>query len=154
MDGRRVNHSAISWIVEADGPLIPHLRVGVITPYCDDYLLSLICNDRVLDGEIHGEPRVHAGCVLRGVRAVKDFLVEFRCEVPTEAMNFTLLLLHCKGNAIIFFHAGLLTLTVTLDLLHYLVIVLLGIGQVPESEDRLGLVTAGICGGENAHDVG
>ena len=104
--------------------------------------LTLEGQDRVLDGEVHGEPRVHAWSVLRRVCAIKDVLIELSSEIPAEAMYLCLLLCNSKDNFVELLHASILTLAVFLDFFHYRIIIRLRIRNVSESEDLLCLVSA------------
>jgi hypothetical protein len=103
-------------------------------------LLTLEGQERVLDGEVHGEPRVHSRSVLRRICAIEDILIELGSEIPTEAMYLSLLLGNSEDNFVEFLHASFLALAVLLDFLHDRIIIWLRIRNVSESKDLLGLV--------------
>ena len=79
-------------LVEVDGPLIPHLRRGVVSPYADANNLSLLDQERRLNGEEHLEPAMHALGFVRQVDAVQNVPVESCLEEPPKSMNFRLVL--------------------------------------------------------------
>ena len=116
-------------------------------------LLSLEGQERVLDGEVHGEPRVHARSVLRRICAIEYILIELGCEIPTEAMYFSLLLGNSEDNFVELLHASILTLAVLLDFFHYRIIIWLRVRNVSKSKDLLGLVSAWKGGREDSHDI-
>ena len=91
--------------------------MGVVAPNTDADLLAFEGNDGLLDREVHREPAVHTWRVLGRICAIENVLVELRCEVSSEAMDLTLLLLDCEVNSIILAHAGAFSLPISLDLL-------------------------------------
>ncbi len=105
-------------------------------------LLSLEGYERVLDWEVHGEPRVHTRSVLGWICAIEDILIELGSEIPSEAMYLSLLLSDSEDNFVELLHASFLTLTVLLDFFHDRIIIWLRIRNVPESKDFLCLVAA------------
>ena len=105
-------------------------------------LLALEGYERVLDGEVHGEPRVHTRSVLRWICAIEYILIELGSEVPAEAMYLSLLLSDREDDFVELLHASFLTLTVLLDFFHDLIIIWLRIRNVSESKHFLCLVAA------------
>ena len=82
-------------------PLVPDLRVRVVTPNLDANLLALVHAQRRLDREVHREPTVHAGGVLGRIDTVEDILVELCCEVASKAVKLSLAILDDKSFAVV-----------------------------------------------------
>lgn len=128
---------------QTHGPLVPDLLLRVVAPDGNVHLLTLAGEERFFDGEVHGEPRMHAWGVLLGVGAVEDVLVELSGEVAPETMDLAEVLLHCEAHAIILLHARALTLSISLNLCAHLSVLRLDVWQVPERKDLLSLITTG-----------
>jgi hypothetical protein len=86
---------------------------------------------------------MHARGVHTWVRAIEDILVELSCEVTSETMNFSLILLHSEDYFIEFLHACTLALTIPRYVFIDLFIFSLRVRQVSECKYLLGLLTAG-----------
>lgn len=134
-------------VIDSHGPLIPHLRLRIISPNLYSHLLSFWHHQRCLDWEIHREPTVHSWCVLLRLDAVEDFLVQLCSEVPSKSMQFRLCLLHDEALTII--HSKVLITS----LRQFLKFFLVRVRQVSESKHVLWVITTRICCAVNLHDI-
>lgn len=86
---------------DAHGPLVPNFGVRVIAPHLNANLLALVHAKGCLDWEVHGEPTVHARCVLGRIDTVENVLVELCCEVACETVKLSLVILDDESLAVV-----------------------------------------------------
>jgi len=133
---------------QAHGPLVPDFGLRVVAPNTDFYSLALSGHEGSSDGEVEGEPRVHAGGVSFRLDAVVNLLVQLGSEVSSESVDLLLSLLARERDAGVLFEGLVFSLR---EVLHAWIV---GVGQVSESEHFFGGSSTRISSTVDSHDVG